>query len=381
VDAGTDDRARAPRDGLVVMGARSVLAGGLLLLVAVSLATGIGGGLLRAGALPLHPGPLLAHAAAAHAALMMSGFLGTVIGVERAVALRRPAAFVAPLASGAGAILLLFGQSATAALALVSAALVFAFANVLVVRRQPAVHTALLLIGALAWLAGNLCLAWTIPGLVTPAWWFVFLVTTIAAERLELTRLMPRQPRAQALLLALIGTLVVAAGLSSLHPVGGGVLFGAALCALAFWLAAFDVVRRTIRTHGISRYMAISLLVGYAWLAIGGIAWAAHSLGLATRDAALHALGLGFIFSMVMAHAPVILPAITALRLRFRPAFYLPVVLLNASLLLRLGNPSWRGPGAAFNAMAIAVFAAVLVVGVLDAGGARALPPRVARGS
>lgn len=36
---------------------------------------------------------------------------------------------------------------------------------------------------------------------------------------------------------------------------------------------------------------------------------------------ALHALGLGFVFSMVMRHAPVILPAVARLRLSFGVAF------------------------------------------------------------
>ena len=40
--------------------------------------------------------------------------------------------------------------------------------------------------------------------------------------------------------------------------------------ALAAWRARYDVARRTIRGHGLTRYMAASLLVGYGWLAAAG---------------------------------------------------------------------------------------------------------------
>ena len=42
-----------------------------------------------------------------HGQLMLIGFLGTVIALERAVALRRPWGFTAPLATGLGSLLLL----------------------------------------------------------------------------------------------------------------------------------------------------------------------------------------------------------------------------------------------------------------------------------
>ena len=79
---------------------------------------------------------------------------------------------------------------------------------------------------------------------------------------------------------------------------------------------------------------------------------------------ALHALGLGFIVSMMMAHAPVILPALTRVRLRFGAWFYAPVALLHASLALRLllgmDDLLLRGVGALLNAVALLVFVATM---------------------
>ncbi len=55
-------------------------------------------------------------------------------------------------------------------------------------------------------------------------------------------------------------------------------------------------------------------------------------------DAMLHAIFLGFVFSMIFAHAPIILPTITGLALPFQSAFYLHAGLLHLSLALRVAG-------------------------------------------
>ena len=114
----------------------------LLLVAAFSLATGILGGLARAGW-----GVPLPAAAAHHGVLMIGGFLGTVISLERAVALGHPAAFAAPLAAGAGTALLLAGVDASLWLA---APVLLMALSIAVLRRQAELHTVLLLAGAAA---------------------------------------------------------------------------------------------------------------------------------------------------------------------------------------------------------------------------------------
>lgn len=359
--AGT--RAAAPRQGR--MPARGPWAAGLLALVAIALLGGLAGGLLRAGvALPIASGPWLGRAALLHAALMIGAFMGTVVGIERAVAVKHPAAWLAPLLSGLAAPAGLLGRDAAARWLLLAASIAFVAVNLLVLHRQRAAHTAVLLAGALAWLAGNLLHALGRDGGAVLPWWFAFLVMTIAAERLEMTRLMRRRPGAQRLLLVLLAALAVSAALSAAWPRAGGVLYGASLVLLAAWLLVADVARRTVRADGLARYMAVCLLGGYAWLAVGGLAWTATALGLPARDAALHALGLGFIVSMVLGHAPVVLPAIARVKLLFGRAFYLPLAALHVSLALRLGpgwaDPAWRAGGALLNVLAIALFAATV---------------------
>lgn len=334
----------------------------LMALVAAALLSGVAGGLLRAGvSLPVFDGqPWVAPALLSHAALMIGGFLGTVIGIERAVAVRLPLAFVAPLASGSGALCLLAGQPRAGHALLLLAALVFTAVNVVIVRRQRAAHTGLLLVAAFAWLVGNGLATLGDRSPATLAWWFAFLVLTISAERLEMTRLMQRRPGTTMAFHVIVSLLLLGAAATGIDTTGG-VLYGGALALLALWLMVNDIARRTVRAEGLSRYMAVCLLGGYAWLLVAGIAWAAMALGHPTRDAALHALGLGFVLSMVMGHAPVILPAVARVKLLFGWPFYLPLTLLHATLLLRLAgglvDEPLRAAGAAGNAMAMGWFA------------------------
>jgi hypothetical protein len=251
---------------------------------------------------------------------------------------------------------MLAGLPAAAAAGAVIASFAFIAVNVTVVARQRAPHTALLLTGAAAWLVGNVLFALGArPAAVVP-WWFAFLVLTIAAERLEMTRLMRRRRGAAAALAGGLGLLLAGAAAFALDPVAGGLLYGTALLGLAAWLIVFDVARRTIAAHGLSRYMAVCLLLGYAWLAVAGAAWIATALGHPARDAALHALGLGFVVSMMLGHAPVILPALARIKLQFGGFFYVPLArLAGGAFDFRL-----LGAGAAGNAVAIVVFAATV---------------------
>lgn len=62
--------------------------------VLVSLVAGIAGGLARAGVDIPGSGNWLGQAVPAHAFLMICTFMGTVIGIERAVAVKHPLSFI-----------------------------------------------------------------------------------------------------------------------------------------------------------------------------------------------------------------------------------------------------------------------------------------------
>lgn len=309
----------------------------LLVLGFASLAFGIAGGLVRLGAsIPAPAGAIVLHGP-----LMVSGFLGTVIGLERAVALGHLWAYAAPLASGLGGVCLLLGLVVPGFALLAAAAAVLVAASAAVFARQRSLEMGTLLAGAVAWLAGNLFL---FAGQPAVPWWIAFFALTIGGERLELSRYLRRGTAVRFSFALLAAALLVT-------PLAPRVM-GAVLLLLALWLFAFDLARVTVRQRGLPRYIAVCLLSGYAWLALGGALLAAA----VAYDAALHAIFVGFVFSMVFGHAPVILPAVLRVSLPYRGVLYLPLALLHASLAIRVFVSV--GIGAWGNAAAIALFIA-----------------------
>jgi hypothetical protein len=342
----------------------------LLILGMLSLVGGVLAGLAR---LDWNTPAPAAMAAGWHGALMISAFLGTVISLERAVALGRGWAYLGPAAAGVGGVVLLAGAPplATQVLAVFSASILLA-ASAQVLRRQVASFTVILAIGAACWLVGNL--AWLVSGVVTTAvpWWLAFLVLTIAGERLELTRFLPPSVHAQRLFFVIVGGILFGAMIGFWQAELGHLLFAAGLLALAIWLLRNDIARRNARQQGLTRFIAICLLSGYAWLVLAGVLGLAGGFlpGHPWRDATLHAVGLGFVFAMIFGHAPIIFPAVVRVKIPYHPVFYFPLVVLHLSLALRifggLGDQfGWRSQGGLINAIALLSFIVTMLVSVV----------------
>lgn len=336
----------------------------LLAAALLSMAIGALAGLARSGV----PVPLVRPThVELHAVLMFGGFFGTVISLERAVAHGRSWAYLAPVFAAAGAVVLWSGGPShlAARLQLVAGILLVVESWRLHVR-QPQLHSRILVLGAACWPAATL--VWMTTRAVEPAvgLWVDFLVLTIAGERLELSRLMPPAPRARALFAVLVGACLAGGLAATLSvPLSRGLL-GVSFAALAVWLVRHDIARRTARSSALTGFIGRSLLAGYFWLVIGGALMAAIPLseGPWIRDAAMHAVLLGFVMSMVLGHAPIIFPAVLRLKIPYHPVFYLPLVLLHGSLLLRVGgdlaaSAALRADGALLNAIALAAFVAV----------------------
>lgn len=344
----------------------------LLALGFLSLIGGVLGGLYRLGWLDLSPADA---ASAAHGALMVCGFFGTLIGLERAVALGRWWGYGAPaLAGPAGLSAILDLVSPIPEALFVGAGIVLALASVHVALQHRALFTVTIAAGALCWLAGNIVWLAGADIRVATVWWMLFLLLTIAGERLELRRLLRPHAGDRAAFLGGLGLLAAGAAAATVIP-GELRLLGVAFVALALWLLRYDVARRTIRQQGLVRFAALCLLSGYGWLALSGLLMMAGlEIGLA-RDALLHAFFLGFVFAMVFAHAPIILPAVTRFALPYRPAFYLHFLALQLSLGVRiagdLASADWlRTAGAAGNAIAILLFLGLTVGSVRRADAA-----------
>ena len=175
-----------------------------------------------------------------------------------------------------------------------------------------------------------------------------------------------------AMFIAIVAVIVLGAVLAWWQEVAGLRLFAGGLLALAAWLLRYDIARRNARQAGLTRYIALCLLSGYVWLALAGALGLAGALtpGSPWRDAAIHALALGFVFAMVFGHAPIIFPAVARVKIPYHPAFYLPLLALHGSLLWRVGGglagefAVQRG-GAAANAGALLLFIATVLASVV----------------
>ncbi len=309
----------------------------LLALAGLSLLTGLWGGVVRLGwGLPLLRGDLVEF----HGPLMVVGFLGTLISLERAVALQRLWAFGAPVFSGLSVLVLLAGLPLTWGHILAEMGSLFLISIlVFLYCQRPSGYFAIIGLGALLWFVGNLLWHAGYPIHRVVPWWAGFLVLTIAGERLELARLMRLSTISRAVFFAACAVFLTGLVVSLLVFDAGVRLGGIGLAALALWLFRYDMARRTIQETGLPRFMAVCLLSGYAWLVIGSFLWivfADRFVAGPHYDAMLHTIFLGFVFSMIFAHAPIIFPSITGLEMSFQRAFYGHFALLHFSLLIRV---------------------------------------------
>jgi hypothetical protein len=308
----------------------------------------------------------------AHGPLMVSGFLGVLIPLERAVAIRQKWMFAVPVIAGVGWIsLLIFPVIGAIGLTLASiGALLILY---VMVRREPHIHTIAMFVGMCAWVIGNFLWVLGFPVFKIVYLWMVFLVLTIAGERLELSRVLNPSPNQLRLfsLFALILTAGALLAVPDLH--WGSRLSGFSLLALSLWFLKNDLAMRNIRHRNpLTRYIALCLLTGFLWLGISGglqLHFGALYAG-PFYDAVLHAVFVGFVISMIFGHAPIIFPAILGTPIHFTRAFYGPYILLHVSLILRiLGDLSlWsemRRLGGLFNEIAILLFLGITFASII----------------
>ena len=300
-----------------------------------------------------------------HGPLMVSSFFGALIALERAVALGKPWAYLSPVLAVLAGVMMLVSSTllVPAAWVLVVSSLLYLAVGAAVIRRQSVIFTWLLEAGVLALLAGNLIWALGYPIFHAVWWWSVFLVVTIAAERLELGR-MQRLPD-WAFPTFYVVSAVVAIGLiwAMAQAAMGVRVLGLGLLGYALWLGKFDIARRTVRLPGLPKFIAICLLTGYVWLGLGGVLMMIYGPMPAgpIYDAMLHTVFVGFVFAMIFGHSPIIFPAVLRLPIKYTPKMYGPLALLILSLILRIwGDLAFmhqvRMWGGLLNATAILLF-------------------------
>ena len=276
--------------------------------------------------------------AADHGPLMVFGFLGGAIGLERTVAVRTTWAWAGPVCHVAGVLGILAGlPRGVPAVFFAAGFLVLGFIYVTIYRRQASLAIVVQAAGVIGGVAA--AALWAMgPGFAAAMpLCALYAVATIIGERMELARVTMAGTRAENQLTLLVLGLAAASVIYVLAPAVGYRVMGLVLIVIAAATARVDVAKNLVRSKGLPRYSAACMLAGYAWLALGGYFWLLY--GQATGfayDASVHAIFLGFVMSMIFAHAPIIITSVIRRRLPYRAALYLPVGLLHGGLAVRV---------------------------------------------
>jgi hypothetical protein len=299
-------------------------------LAIASLIAGMWTGLTRMGLDILH-----LNATAHHGAIMVGGFLGTLISLEKAIPLQKKMYLVIPVISASSIVFFVTGHFTYSLLVLILASIGLCMIYAAYLIRQYDLTLLLMFLGALCWMVGNVLLLTRNFYPLSFPWWMAFLLFTIVAERLELSKFLPVTKANKNVLLIFLGIFL----LGTLLPFHGyGTYFsGAGLIMISAWLMRFDVVRITIKKKGLTRFTGIALLSGYIALFLDGVFLITFPNTPYAYDAILHTFFIGFIFSMIFAHGPIIFPGVLGSSVKpFHPMLYVPLALLILSVIVRV---------------------------------------------
>ncbi len=343
----------------------------MALFAILSLFSGIWGGLSRMGMSLDIPYPNMV---AFHGVLMVSGFLGTLITLERAAALEWGPGFVFALLSAVGAFIVGTGWGIEAGMVMIIlAGMGLLGMYVFILSHQPTWHTLIMALGGVLWFFGDIFWLQAYPFAYTANLWAGFLILTVVGERIELSRMVQTSDskRSQAGILSILFMLGLLIHVIWIYT--GVIVAAASLIILAVWLLRNDLARFTIKRTGLPKYMAFCLLSGFIWLIVGSVISVLY-LKFPDHlyyDAYLHSFFLGFIFSMIFAHAPVIFPSLTGRQVGYYDRFYIHYLLLQVSLIIRLAGDFMsdnmiRELGGILNGLAIVIFLISTIAAVLQ---------------
>ena len=275
--------------------------------------------------------------AAHHGSLMINGFLASLIFLERAVTFKSRLALLLPALNTLSIILQVLRVPYAEYIYLLCDT-AFIVMCIYFINKYKELYYYVFLTGAFCLLAGNIVLYKTQMYPVAVVWWMEFLLFSIVAERLELTRFLPTN-KTKVLLLVASLVAVFISGFIPFHQYGG-LVFAISLVTTAIWLLKYDMAFKSIKAKGQHKYSGLLLIVGYCWIIITSVLLTMWEDILFGYDALIHSFFIGFVFSMIFSHAPIILPAVSGLSVKiYRPVLYLWFILLQFSLIARmLGN-------------------------------------------
>lgn len=286
----------------------------------------------------------LANLSGQHGAIMTGSLIGTLICLERCIVNPRKWWRLLPIINGLSIVLFLIHEPKPAYILLIAGSAGLLVLMITYFKRTPNLSHALLALGALAWLTGNLVLfnQHSYPAAVK--WWMLFLLWTIFGERLELSSMLPVSSfKRVTLYLVLVINLT---GVFFPFHWFGNEIFAVSLMGMACWLFAYDMTRYAFRQPGQHRYIALWLMSGYGWLIVTALWLLCWPDAPYAYDAALHSFFLGFVFSMIFGHVPIIFPGVFRINISlYHPGLYIVFVIFQISLLTRIGGDALLDTG------------------------------------
>jgi len=302
------------------------------MIVAVfNLIAGIWAGLIRLGwNLPLSP------VAVHHGAIMVGGFLATLITLEKAIPLKKNIALVVPVISALSLLMVMPGYYHAGLYFLIAGSIGLFFIHAFYLYLHPRdLSILLMLVGAGCLVVGNTMLINTQFYPASFPWWMGFLLFTITAERLELSKFLPVSPNAKHLLLSFLALFFFGL-LIPFHGIGK-YLSATAMISIAIWMLKYDVMRIGLKKEGLTRFSSIALLIANGWLIINGMLLMVLPDAAYSYDILVHSFFIGYTFAMIFAHGPIILPGVLGIISKpYHPILYASLFLVQGSLLFRI---------------------------------------------
>ena len=300
-----------------------------ILLAIFSLIMGLFAGLQRIGwSIPVNL------ASSHHGAMMIGGFLGTLISLEKIIPLKRKELYIIPFLSGSSVILFFAKLSAISLWCLLVASIGLSFAFLIYWIRERSLIYTMMLAGAVCWVIGNVILMQTGFYPFSASWWMAFTLLVITSERIELMKFLPVTTKQKNIFIG-VTVLFIASCLATFHG-PGKFLAAFSLVGASIWLMRFDVVGINLKKEGLTRYVGVALLSGYFAMLISGIFIAFMAEKPLGYDIIVHSFFIGFVFSMIFAHGPIILPGVLGISTKpYHPVLYLWLALIHVSWIVR----------------------------------------------
>lgn len=304
-----------------------------------------------------------------HGPLMVPSFFAAVIALERAVEVGLRWRYAAPTLALAAGFSWMLGRAGMAVVFAIAASLVYLMVCLSAFWVRPSASRMLEMVGATSLLFGNVVFAatQTVPDVV--AAWMVFLILTISAERYAVGA-----PGLTTRILYATGAaaLTIGAAFWPWVPLVAARLFGGGSLLMAACELASDTGIRRPEQQPYARYMAWALVLANVWLVTAGIFFLlAGSLTAGfDYDVGLHAVFLGFVFSMLIGHGPAVFPQLLGFSASFSRFLYAPLMMLQIGSAIRFGsgilqNHTARMWGGLLQGLAVILFLAGVGVSIL----------------